>query len=109
MELRDLHDVGTLRALVGVWKKKSTGRTSYNITTYSFSWDGTYSSYEETSMFVSNPLGSLSNSWTSSDSGTFNFIGPGEIEMVSKQYGRSVKKASVHGGILTVGHEQYFQ
>ena len=78
-----------LNDLVGRWQKKEKGLNSYTITTYNFSKYGTYNKFEETSMFISNPMGSITNSSTSSDKGTFKITDSGKIEVVSDKYGRS--------------------
>lgn len=78
----ELHD------LVGRWKKYDKGAMSSTTTTHSFSSNGTYNKFVETSMFIMNPFGSLSNSRTSSENGKFKIIGPLKIELESEEHFR---------------------
>ena len=72
----ELHD------LVGSWKKYDKGATSYTITTYIFSSNGTYKKHEESS--------GMGGSHYFEEQGKFKIIGSLQIEMVSEEHSRSV-------------------
>ena len=90
MELNDLFGSGKkmeLDDLVGTWKKYDKGATSYAITTYIFSSNGTYKQHDETS--------GMAGSHYFERQGTFKIIGPLLIEMVSGEHVRRVSKWSL--------------
>ena len=95
--------------LLGTWKHYDKGSTSYTVTKYTFSSDGTYSMYEEMSMFFVSPLGSTTNMSSSTDRGTFRILDSGEVELVSNVVGRSVKRGNLMGGTLSLGYQQYYR
>jgi hypothetical protein len=86
---------------------------SYTVTKYTFSSDGdltengTYTMYEEMSMFYVSPFGSTTNMSSSTDRGTFRILDSGEVELVSNVVGRPVKRGKLMGGTLSLGYQQY--
>ena len=73
--------------LVGSWKKYDKGATSYTITTYTFSSNGTYKQHDESSGMAGPRIFEYQ--------GTFKIIGPLLIEMVSGEHVRRVSILSL--------------